>query len=68
MEKVLYEGTSSLEDTPIAYVRMYFDDLALPCDSKKNTICPLAPFIESIADAVLINEEQLRDTCQLVEI
>ena len=44
MEKEMTED-SSLDDKPITYVRMYLDDLPLPCNEKKATICPLTPFI-----------------------
>ena len=37
------------DEQPVAFVRMYFDDLPLPCDESKATICPLGPFIAKIS-------------------
>ena len=61
MEKVIFADDEqfSLDEKPIPYIRMYFDELALPCDAKNNTICPLSPFIDSVADATLLQSEQL---------
>ena len=66
MEKELLND-ASLDEKPIAYVRMYLDDLPLPCDEKQATICPLYPFIQNLSSRILIDKQRLKDTCRGIE-
>ena len=66
MEKEI-PADSSLDEKPIAYVRMYLDDLPLPCNEEKATICPLTPFIEDLSSQILISSERLKEACHGIE-